>query len=75
MHTDEERGFVAVVDQDEMAHALEMGYKVKKVYNALVWPENEVIDGVSLPRWSNDLFKGNHPQFFNPDLRLHSRFR
>lgn len=52
-HTSEERRFRCVMDTDELAHALEKGYKVTRIYHALVWPEVDE-DG---PRWSTELFK------------------
>ena len=35
---DEAREFVAVLGHDELGHALEKGYTVKKLYHGLVWP-------------------------------------
>lgn len=49
-----EREFVAVLGHDELAHALERGYVVKKLYHALVWPEQRE-DGTKI--WRDDLFK------------------
>lgn len=45
-HTDEEREYVAVVGHDELKHALEKKYIITKLYNAMVWEENN-IDGKS----------------------------
>ena len=54
-HSDEERSFITVVDHDELAHAIKRGYKVSKIFNALVWPDKDA-DGDDC--WSSDLFKG-----------------
>ena len=56
-HSDEDRSFVTVVDHDELAFALERGYKVTHIYNAMVWPE---VDAQGQPRWTTDMFKGFH---------------
>ena len=54
-HADEQRSYVAVVDHDELAHALDKGYKVTRLYNAMIWPEKDH-NGES--NWSRDMFKG-----------------
>lgn len=54
-HSDAEREYVTVVGHDELKHALERGYKITKLYNAMYWPEtNENGD----PNFSQDMFKG-----------------
>ena len=58
-HTDEERSFVTVVDQSELEYALSQGYRVERVYNALIWPEFvEEENFEQRPIWTTDLFKG-----------------
>lgn len=58
-HSKEERAFVTVVETSELAHALEKGYRVRKLYNAVYWPLGDVGSTTNPPQWTTELFKGS----------------
>ena len=74
-HTNEERQFISVVDQSELEMALEQGYTVKKVYNALIWEEKTDEDGEDRQLWTTELFKGMKRLALLKSFRLHPGFR